>query len=211
MEMSSSKLFSKSMDDSYVKLNHFSESFCAIPFLFFYFFGFSDLRKVSNAWWGKNFFITRSTLKCRHMQNRFGPLSPRKRRGDKAGDRGVSERKLCARGECWIIQRMLINILCNTRTADIDLKFRNCCCGLRLQAGATLRGAARRDAAWRFIEMPLAHFNGATGVHAAYAQSAECRIEARRVEFYSASRRASILQIFCYCSSANININVGIV
>lgn len=48
-------------------------------------------------------------------------------------------------------------------------------------------GAAWRDAAWRFIEMPLAHFNGAAGVHAAYAQSAECRIEASRVE--QASRR----------------------
>lgn len=82
---------------------------------------------------------------------------------------------------------MLLNILCNTRTADIDLKFRNCCCGLRLQAGATRCGAAWRDAAWRFIEMPLAHFNGAAGVHAAYAQSAECRIEASRVE--QASRR----------------------
>lgn len=38
MEMSSSKLFSKSMDDSYAKLNHFAASFCAIP-IFFLFFG----------------------------------------------------------------------------------------------------------------------------------------------------------------------------
>lgn len=76
-------------------------------------------------------------------------------------------------------------------------------------AVAGRRYAVRCGAARRFIEMPLAHFNGAAGVHAAYAQSAECRIESSRVE--QANRRASILQIFCYCSSANININAGIV
>lgn len=157
---------------------------------------------MSNGWWGKNFFITRSTLKFRHMQNRFGPLSPRKRREYTDGRRGRGgvRAAMCQKRERWIIQRMLINILCNTRTAaDIDLKFRNCCCGLRLQAlRAALYWNAISAFQWGADTHTQTHTIRARGVCAIYWVLS-------RVE------QASILQIVCYCSSANININAGIV
>lgn len=74
---------------------------------------------------------------------------------------------------------MLINILCNTRTAaDIDLKFRNCCCGLRLQA---LRAALYWNAISAFQWGADTHKHTHTPfVHAAYAQSTECWVESSR-------------------------------
>lgn len=72
---------------------------------------------------------------------------------------------------------MLINILCNTRTAaDIDLKFRNCCCGLRLQA---LRAALYWNAISAFQWGAHTHKH-TPFVHAAYAQSTECWVESSR-------------------------------